>query len=469
MPQSRRASRADDHAPALTGIAAVRGAVPVPTNTAAAIREATARLLLALVERNRLEPSQIVSALFTATRDLDADFPAHAARRLGWTDVPLLNAREIPVPGAMPRIVRVLITVAGVTPGTRLTPVYLDGAATLRPDLAGATKRRAGVAASRNGNRNAGTRGRGGRTTAGRTPTASRARDRAVRRVALIGLGQIGGSLGLALGRVAGWHRVGYDRDPGGAAVALGARAVDELAPSLAAACAAAEIAVIATPVDTLPALIEAAAAALPPGATLLDTGGARAGVTSALARAAARGVRAVGGHPLAGNEGHGFGAASAALFDGTPFALLPADGAIPKPALDLVRAVGARALRVAPRDHDRALARTSHLPYLLSRGLATLGARAAARGLSGPGFRGMTRLAAGDPRVADATCRANAGEIAAAWRELRRLVDGSVSALPRGPAGRAAADARVRSRRPSSPRPGRRRSPPEAGGGGRP
>src|SRR5438876_6146048 len=119
-----------------TDIAAVRGAVQVVANRADDIREATARLLLALLAANRLAVSDIVSAIFTATPDLDADFPAHAARRLGWTDVPLLGAREMGVPGALPRIVRVLLTVSGIDAGARLTPVYLDGAAALRPDLA---------------------------------------------------------------------------------------------------------------------------------------------------------------------------------------------------------------------------------------------------------------------------------------------------------------------------------------------
>src|SRR5437867_10611706 len=110
-------------------IAAVRGAVSVASNTAENILDATARLLSALLEANRLDPDRIVSALFTATPDLDADFPAHAARRLGWRDVPLLCAREIAVPGAMPRVVRVLLTVAEVPAGTRLIPVYLGEAA----------------------------------------------------------------------------------------------------------------------------------------------------------------------------------------------------------------------------------------------------------------------------------------------------------------------------------------------------
>src|SRR5207247_3490701 len=118
-----------------TDIAAVRGAVQVVANRADDIREATARLLLALLAANRLAVSDIVSAIFTATPDLDADFPAHAARRLGWTDVPLLCAREIAVPGAMPRVVRVLLTLWSDRPGGRLAPVYLDGAAALRPDL----------------------------------------------------------------------------------------------------------------------------------------------------------------------------------------------------------------------------------------------------------------------------------------------------------------------------------------------
>ncbi|MGH7731831.1 MAG: chorismate mutase, partial [Candidatus Eiseniibacteriota bacterium] len=120
-----------------TGVAAVRGAVPVRANRSDDILAATVRLLTRLLEINRLAREQIVSAVFTATDDLDADFPAHAARRLGWTDVPLLNAREIPVPGAMPRVVRVLLTVHGVAPGARLEPVYLDEAAALRPDLTG--------------------------------------------------------------------------------------------------------------------------------------------------------------------------------------------------------------------------------------------------------------------------------------------------------------------------------------------
>jgi prephenate dehydrogenase len=249
-------------------------------------------------------------------------------------------------------------------------------------------------------------------------------------RLALIGLGQIGGSIGLTLRGSGRWLRVGFDVDPDAAASALAVRAVDEVAPTLEAACASADLAVIATPVDTLPALIEAAAAALPVGATLLDTGSARGPVTAALERAAARGIQAVGGHPIAGHEGSGFGAARAGLFRDAIFALLPAESGVPGLVERLLRDLGARALVVDPAAHDRALARTSHLPYLLACALRELGDVAAAHGLAGPGFRDMTRLAGSDPRMAGAYCRANSHEVAAAWRELAAALERRIAEL---------------------------------------
>lgn len=389
-------------------IAAVRGAVTVPENTAEAIRSATARLLVALLEANGLEPDHIVSAVFTATPDLDADFPAHAARILGWSDVPLLGAREVGVPGALPRVVRVLLTVAGRFP-RRLVPVYLDGASALRPDLARTPQ------------------------PAGEAPTPRSTE----RRIALIGLGQIGGSIGLALARVGGWHRTGFDANAEVSARARAEGAVDVAAESIGAACDGAHLAVIATPTDTVAGLVPEVAAALPPNAALLDTASARAGITEALSGAAARGIRAVGGHPLAGTEGRGLAAARADLFQGAGFAVLPV-GEVPTIVDELIEALGARAIMVVPEDHDRALARTSHLPYLVARSLESIGRNAAARGLSGPGFRDMTRLAQSDPRMALAYCAANAREIAEAWSDLRAAIEGQVEALSRGeePAG---------------------------------
>ncbi len=88
---------------------AVRGAVQAEANEPAAIAEATAELMSELLERNALEPEAMVSCLFTTTDDLDAEFPAAAAREVGLDAVPLLCCREIPVPGAMPRVIRAMV------------------------------------------------------------------------------------------------------------------------------------------------------------------------------------------------------------------------------------------------------------------------------------------------------------------------------------------------------------------------
>ena len=402
-----------------TTIAAVRGAISVPANRAADIREASARLLRTLIVRNALTPARIVSAIFTATPDLTADFPAHAARKLGWTDVPLLGAVELAVPGAPKRIIRVLLTVRDVPAKSPLVPVYLDDAAKLRPDLADGA---------------GSTRARGAKPGAAGAPrSAAAARAGAKRtRIAIIGLGQIGGSIGLALEDAGGWERVGFDVSSSARHDALARGVVDIAAESLAAACRDAALAVIAVPVDVLPRVIGEVAGALPEGAVLLDTGSARgAGVTAALVRAARR-VRAVGGHPIAGNERPGLAGAHATLFVGATFALLPVVGRVPKAALALVHALGATPNVVSPDHHDAALARTSHLPWLVSRGLAQLGAGAARERLSGPGFASMTRLAASDERVAAAYVRANGARVRAAWRELRATLDREVKRATR-------------------------------------
>lgn len=113
---------------------AVRGAVQAEANEAGAIVAATTALMRELLERNQLEPEAMVSCLFTTTDDLDAEFPAVAARNLGLDSVPLLCAREIAVPGAMPRVIRVMVhyyAPAGHAPAH----VYLGATQELRSDL----------------------------------------------------------------------------------------------------------------------------------------------------------------------------------------------------------------------------------------------------------------------------------------------------------------------------------------------
>ncbi|MGI9862191.1 chorismate mutase [Moorella naiadis] len=110
----------------------LRGAVDVPKNTPPAIIAATAGLLREIVARNNLLVEDIISAFFTVTPDLNAAFPAAAARRLGWVDIALMCATEIPVPGSQPGIVRVLIHAYS---DQEPVHVYLGRAAELRPDL----------------------------------------------------------------------------------------------------------------------------------------------------------------------------------------------------------------------------------------------------------------------------------------------------------------------------------------------
>lgn len=113
---------------------ALRGAITADKNTAEAILEATDELMRTLIERNGLEPNDMVSCLFTCTADLDAEFPAVAARNLGLSSVPLLCAREIDVPGSLPRVIRVMLhCYAPVEREPR--HVYLRDAAKLRADL----------------------------------------------------------------------------------------------------------------------------------------------------------------------------------------------------------------------------------------------------------------------------------------------------------------------------------------------
>jgi chorismate mutase len=116
-------------------IRAVRGAIQVEADDRDLILEAVAELVQTVIDRNGLATTELVSLIFTATPDLTAEFPAYAARQAGLTDVPMLSATEIDVPGAMPRVVRLLAHVETARPRSELRHVYLRGAAQLRTDL----------------------------------------------------------------------------------------------------------------------------------------------------------------------------------------------------------------------------------------------------------------------------------------------------------------------------------------------
>ncbi len=120
--------------PAAMRLFALRGAITVERNDAEEILAATDELMNELMLRNGLAPRDLVSCLFTLTQDLDAEFPAKAARRMGLSAVPLMCAREVPVPGALPRVIRVLVHYYA-DEGHVARHVYLREARSLRTDL----------------------------------------------------------------------------------------------------------------------------------------------------------------------------------------------------------------------------------------------------------------------------------------------------------------------------------------------
>ncbi|REJ86299.1 MAG: chorismate mutase [Acidobacteria bacterium] len=112
----------------------VRGATTVEENSRSAILLATGELLWYLIERNGIVPDDVASAYFTTTRDLDAEFPALAARKLGWLDVALICGHEMEVPGALSQCIRVLLHWNTTRTAKEIEHVYIRGARDLRPD-----------------------------------------------------------------------------------------------------------------------------------------------------------------------------------------------------------------------------------------------------------------------------------------------------------------------------------------------
>ena len=117
-------------------VRALRGAIQVDADTAESVQSGTIRLVEEALQRNGLTPEDLISVLFTATPDLLSDFPAHGARMAGLVEVPLMCAVEISVPGALPRVVRLMAHVETPLARDELSHVYLEGAIALRPDLA---------------------------------------------------------------------------------------------------------------------------------------------------------------------------------------------------------------------------------------------------------------------------------------------------------------------------------------------
>jgi len=223
--------------------------------------------------------------------------------------------------------------------------------------------------------------------------------------VAIIGLGLMGGSLGLAL-RERGVARVtGYARRSDTRHLAVESGVVDACGDSLASVVADADIAVFCTPVLTIPSLIAECRSAFRAGCTVTDVGSTKAQVQHDAEQAlAGSGAAFVGSHPMAGSEKTGLEAAWADLYDGAITAVTPgADGPAAERVCRLWESVGSRVVRLGAAEHDALVARTSHLPHLVASLLVSVAGRGqtdAARSFCGPGFRDTTRVAAGSPEL---------------------------------------------------------------------
>jgi prephenate dehydrogenase len=248
-------------------------------------------------------------------------------------------------------------------------------------------------------------------------------------RIALLGLGLIGGSIALALRRSgADASLVAWTPSGRGPAAAVAAGAIDQAAGSVLEALEGTDLAVLAAPPLECLRLLDAIPAS---DATVTDVASTKAAIV-ARADAIGPGIRFVGGHPMAGRETTGFGAATPDLFDGRPWVVVP--GAYGR-GIDvervewLARSVGAVPLRMEAGAHDAAVAGISHLPLVLAAALveAVTGAPGwdDAWRLSASGWRDMTRLARGDVTMGTGIAVSNRTELAKRIRAARAVLDG--------------------------------------------
>ncbi len=228
-------------------------------------------------------------------------------------------------------------------------------------------------------------------------------------KIAIIGLGLIGGSMGLALKRakLTNTEVVGFDRDPQVAARALKAGAIQSAAATLQQAVSTATIIIVATPILSVRKVFEEIAPHLQRNALVTDTASTKQEVMRWAQEILPEGVHFVGGHPMAGKEKSGPQAAEESLFDGRPYVLIPsvsAGGGAVQTIQTLAQTIGAEPTFLDAAEHDTYAAAISHLPLVASMALFSLARGSLAwpelGNMAGPAFRDFTRLASGEPEM---------------------------------------------------------------------
>ena len=255
--------------------------------------------------------------------------------------------------------------------------------------------------------------------------------------VAIVGVGLIGGSIGLALQarRLAG-RVIGIGRSSASLAAARRAKVVTETAVDLAAAAAEADLVVVATDVGTITTLLDRIDEAVRPGTLITDAGSTKASIVAAWEkRRRTRCGRFVGSHPIAGSHKSGPAAADAALFEGRIAVVTPARAT---PAADAEAiggfwaALGSTVFMIDPKEHDKLLAATSHAPHLIAAAIA-LATPAAARQFTAGGWRDTTRIAAGDPELWADILLDNAAQVAKALARIATGAEKMLAAIEAG------------------------------------
>jgi prephenate dehydrogenase len=246
-------------------------------------------------------------------------------------------------------------------------------------------------------------------------------------RITILGLGLIGGSLAMAIrSRLSDCKITAYDLNRASLDLAKDRGVIDTAAGSIATAVQESECVILCVPVGEVDKTLAAIAPGIRAGVIVTDVASVKGAIVESATRVLPAGVHFVGGHPMAGREQSGFVAASGDLFAGAVCLTTPTDATDPS-ALDKVEqlwtSLGCRIVRTSPQQHDDWVAQISHLPHALASALMNM-ASEQALSIVGPGFRDVTRIAAGDAGLWCQILQANAGPMREALRAYRGELD---------------------------------------------